>query len=178
MDSYCVKQRKATGNISGSETLAMTKNGRYMMKSVCSECGTKKTRFVSKDKVGGNFDIHKMIGKLPKPKAGWTLPNHNYTGPYNDLDNQLKFDPVTGEILEIYQQPTGKTDAVAMQHDVDYSVCKGDRKCKNKADKKMVKALDEIPYNERQWGHALARNAIAAKEKLGLGLGMKRWPYW
>ena len=25
-------------------------------------------------------DIHKAIGKLPKPKGGFTLPGHNYTG--------------------------------------------------------------------------------------------------
>ncbi|PFX14258.1 putative uncharacterized transposon-derived protein F54H12.3 [Stylophora pistillata] len=37
---------------------------------------------------GGSFDIHKAIGKLPKPKSGWTLPGHKYTGPYNDLENQ------------------------------------------------------------------------------------------
>ena len=61
----------------------------------------------------------------------------------------------------------------SMQHDVDYSVC-GDKsksdqvKCKNDADRKMVKALDAIPWKERQWGHAIARNAIAAKSKLGI----------
>ena len=42
-----------------------------------------------------------------------------------------------------YDQPTGKTDAIAMQHDVDYSVCKDDRKFKNKADRKMVKECDK-----------------------------------
>ena len=59
-----------------------------------------------------------------------------------------------------------------MQHDVDYSVCanKADpRKCKNKADRKMVAALDENPWKQRQWGHALARNTINTKQKLGLG---------
>lgn len=55
-----------------------------------------------------------------------------------------------GKILKNYDQPTRKTDAIAMQHDVDYSICKDHRKCKNKADKKMVKALDKVPYNERQ----------------------------
>ena len=29
-----------------------------------------------------------------------------------------------------------------------------------KADRKMVKALDKLHFNERQWGHWLARNAI------------------
>ena len=121
-------------------------------------------------KIGGSIDIHKAIGKLPKPKGGWTLPGHKYTGPYNDLENQVRWDPKTGEILEIYDKPTGKTDAIAMQHDVDYSVCKDDKKCKNEADRKMVKALDSVPYNERQWGHWMARNMINTKQKLGLGV--------
>ena len=76
-----------------------------------------------KDMDGGGVDLHKLIGKLPKPKGGFTLPGHKYTGPYNDLDSQLRYDPNTGEILQIFDQPSGKTDAVAMQHDVDYSVC-------------------------------------------------------
>ena len=118
---------------------------------------------------GRGVDIHKAIGKLPKPQKGWTLPGHNFTGPYNPLEDQLRYDPTTGEILEFYVNPTGKTDAIAAQHDVDYSVCGNDRKCKNKADRKMVKSLDAIPWNERQWGHALARNVIDVKQKLGLG---------
>ena len=118
-------------------------------------------------------DVHKAIGKLPKPQKGWTLPGHNYTGPYNPLEDQLRYDPTTGEILEFYVNPTGKTDAIAAQHDVDYSVCGNDRKCKNKADRKMVKSLDAIPWKERQWGHALARNVIDVKQKLGLGFAPK-----
>ena len=123
-----------------------------------------------KDLDDGAIDIHKATGKLPKPKAGWTLPGDQYTGPYNDLENQVKYNPETGEILEIYDPPTGATDAVAMHHDVDYSVYGDNRKCKNKADRKMVKSLDAIPYDERQWGHWLARNLINTKQKLGLGL--------
>ena len=88
--------------------------------------------------MSAGIDIHKMIGKLP---------GHHYTGPYNDLNSQQKYDLKTGEILEIYDQPTAETDLIAMQHDVDYSVSKDDRKCKNKADRKMVKALDNVPYN-------------------------------
>ena len=52
-----------------------------------------------------------------------------------------------------------------MQQDVDYTIFKDDKKCKLKADKKMVKALDTVPKNQRQWGHWLARNA-----KLALGV--------
>ena len=50
---------------------------------------------------GDAVDLHKMIGKLLKPKSGWTLPGHIYTGPYNDLDSQVKYDPKTDEKLEI-----------------------------------------------------------------------------
>ena len=113
----------------------------------------------------------KQSENFQNQKVVFTLPGHNFTGPYNPLEDQLRYDPTTGEILEFYVNPTGKTDAIAAQHDVDYSVCGNDRKCKNKADRKMVKSLDAIPWNERQWGHALARNVIDVKQKLGLGSG-------
>ena len=127
---------------------------------------------------GSGLDIHNAILKVA-PKKGFVLYGHRYTGPGNPLDKQLKYDPNTGQILEIYEQPTGKTDAVSMQHDVDYSVCsnkpKSDQvKCKNEADRKMVKALDDIPWKDRQWGHTIARNAIAAKAKLGLGVKQRK----
>ena len=94
-------------------------------------------------------DIHKQILKVA-PRKGLVIPGHNYTGPGNPLEDQLRHDS-KGNILEIYQQPTGSTDAVSMQHDVDYTVC-GNRpkneqvKCKNEADRKMVKSLDAIPW--------------------------------
>ena len=122
---------------------------------------------------GKGLDIHNAILKVA-PKQGFVLPGHRYTGPGNPLEKQVRWDD-NGNILHIYQQPTGKTDSVSMQHDVDYSVCankpsKDQVKCKNDADRKMVKALDAIPWKERQWGHAVARNTIAAKAKLGLGV--------
>ena len=68
-----------------------------------------------------------------------------------------------------------------MQHDVDYGVCsnrnekygENEKNRKHKADKKMVKALDAVPWKQRQWGHAAARNTINLKPKLGLGLKQK-----
>ena len=62
---------------------------------------------------GSGTDVHKAIGKLQKLKAGWTLPGHKYAGPYNDLENQVRYDPTKGEILEIYDPTTGKTDAIS-----------------------------------------------------------------
>ena len=138
----------------------------------------KKYKTNRKDLDGGSLDIHNAILKVA-PKKGFVMPGHRYTGPGNPLDKQLKYNPNTGKILQIYEEPTGRTDAVSMQHDVDYSVCgnkpKSDQiKCKNEADRKMVKALDSIPWKERQWGHTVARNAIAAKTKLGLGVKKRK----
>ena len=137
--------------------------------------------FIKEMEWGKGFDIHNAILKVA-PKKGFVMPGHRYTGPGNPLEQQLKYDPNTGKILEIYQQPTGKTDAISMQHDVDYSVCsnkpKTDQvKCKNNADRKMVKSLDAIPWKERQWGHAIARNAIATKAKIGFGHNTYLKPY-
>ena len=50
---------------------------------------------------------------------------------------------------------------------VDYSVCGMIENAKIKADRKMVKSLDAIPWEERQWGHALARNVIDVKQSWG-----------
>ena len=152
--SYCVKQKKHTGCIkpSGYKT---TQNGRLMHFCTCAECFITKTRFISKkDLYGGSLDIHKAILKIA-PKEGFVMPGHRYTGPGNPLQKQVKWDENTGQILEIYEKPTGKTDAVSMQHDVEYSVCankpsKDQVKCKNDADRKMVKSLDAIPWKDRQ----------------------------
>ena len=57
MKSYCVKQRKMTNCVAGSEQYVVTKNGRYAMKCKCIECGITKFRFISKAEIqGSGFD--------------------------------------------------------------------------------------------------------------------------
>ena len=58
-----------------------------------------------KDLDGGKIDIHKWIGKLPKPKGGFTPGQYIYMGPHNPLNEQLKYNPETGEVLEWYDTP-------------------------------------------------------------------------
>ena len=114
------------------------------------------------------IDIHKMIGKLPIiPKRGFVLPNMNYCGAYNPLDKQLIYDK-NGNILRYMQNPTGKTDAICAQHDVDYDLSTS-LKEKHIADEKMIKAINELPYNKQQYGTFLVKNIIRSKRKLGLG---------
>ena len=171
LDGGALARRKPTLTDKIAEGAAMFVNPTASWPAVFMKLGSQGLKGIT-DNIqhyrGGAVDIHKQIGKLPRPAKGWTLPGHKYTGPYNDLENQVRYNPETGEILEIYDKPPGPTDAVAMQHDVDYSVCGDNRKCKNKADPKMVKSLDAIPYNERQWGHWLARNLTVSYTHLTL----------
>ena len=114
------------------------------------------------------IDIHKTIGKLPIiPKRGFTLPNMHYCGPYNPLNKQLIYDK-DGKILRYIQKPTGETDKICSQHDVDYTLSKS-LKDKHLADEKMIKAINELPYNQQQYGTFLVKNIIRSKRKLGLG---------
>ena len=46
MKSYCVKQKKQTECVSGSEQYVTTRNGRNVMKCKCLECGITKFRFI------------------------------------------------------------------------------------------------------------------------------------
>ena len=50
--SYCVKQKKQTECVPGSERYMVTKNGRYMMKCKCAECGITKAKIIKKGQTG------------------------------------------------------------------------------------------------------------------------------
>ena len=115
------------------------------------------------------IDIHKAIGKLPIiPKKGFVLPNMHYCGAYNPLHKQLIYDK-NGNILRYIQKPSGKTDTICAQHDVDYTLAKS-LKDKHIADDRMIKAINELPYNQQQYGTFLVKNIIRSKRKLGLGV--------
>ena len=115
---------------------------------------------------GSGVDIHKWIGKLPHPKAGWTPGKYKYMGPLNPLDKQLSYDPNTGEVTEWKVKPYNKVDEIAAYHDICYDMGKNKGDC----DREMVQSLDQIPYGEMpKWG-STARFLINTKKKLGLGL--------
>ena len=122
------------------------------------------------------IDIHEKIGKLPIiPKRGFTLPNMYYCGPILvdhklvvfPLEKQLTYDQ-NGNILRYIQPPTGKTDEICAQHDVDYTLSRN-LKDKHFADQRMIDSINKLPYNQEQWGTFLVKNIISSKKKLGLG---------
>ena len=114
------------------------------------------------------IDIHKAIGKLPIiPKRGFTLPNYNYCGPYNPLDKQVIYDE-NGNIIKYIQKPTGKTDEICAQHDIDYELSRNITD-KHNADKRMINSINNLPYKGKRWGTFLVKNIINTKQKLGMG---------
>ena len=102
-----------------------------------------------------------MIVKLPRPKSGFVLPYHKYTGPYKSLDEQLdEFDqPHAG------QEPYNAGDAISMRHDICYRDRGATKRGKHACDDEMLRELDELIRERferesiRSWyGQSLVRN--------------------
>ena len=45
IEMYCMKERKRTPNVPGSERYDRARNGRLMLKAKCANCGITKNRF-------------------------------------------------------------------------------------------------------------------------------------
>ena len=116
------------------------------------------------------MDIHAVIGKLPRPKGGFTLPKHRYTGPYNPLDKQLDENdqPIPG------QEPYNAVDAISMRHDICYRDNADKKGGKHQCDDKMLKELDEMKPNglREKLDRRLVRSLIGTKRRLGLGVSI------
>ena len=54
MKSYCVKEKKQTDCVQGSEQYVKTRNGRNAMKCKCASCGITKFRFVKGSTTGSS----------------------------------------------------------------------------------------------------------------------------
>ena len=86
------------------------------------------------------MDIHKVIGMIPfKPKKGFVLPKHRFTGPYNPLHLQLdsKDNPLPGS------DQYNAVDGISMRHDICYrdnGTPAGKREC----DRKMLVELNAL----------------------------------
>ena len=85
------------------------------------------------------MDIHKLIGKLPRPAKGFVLPGHKYTGPFNPLEDQLdeNDNPIPG------QEPKNGVDAISMHHDICYRD-NNTKDGKQKCDDRMLIELNQL----------------------------------
>ena len=114
------------------------------------------------------MDIHKAIGKLPRPKEGFTLPGHKYTGPYNPLDDQLD----ENDIPILDQEPFNGVDEISMRHDICYRDNNSGKVGKQNCDDKMLFELDLLePKNLREKiDKSLVHKIISTKKRLGWGI--------
>ena len=61
MDSYCVRYRKQTRNLNSKGFV--TKNNKYLVKSTCNICKSKKSKFISKQEAEGF--LSQLFSKIP-----------------------------------------------------------------------------------------------------------------
>jgi len=99
MLTYCVKEKKKTACLPGSETFLVTKNGRNAMKCVCPECGATKFRFIK----GQNKGLFPL-----KPGVGVELQNGEGLG---DILGTF-----TGSLLKSGTKKRGKVYNTAPQY--------------------------------------------------------------
>ena len=66
MKTYCLVYRKNTDN--ANSKMIKTKNGRLQLKSQCSVCGNKKSRFVKEQEAKGillSLGVRTPLSKIP-----------------------------------------------------------------------------------------------------------------
>ena len=109
-----------------------------------------------------------MIGKIPfKPKIGFVLPRHRFTGPCNPLQLQLQLDskdnPLPGN------EPYYAVDATSMRNDICYRYNPAG---KIECDRKMLAELNTlVPKGRREnVDRLLVRTIIGLKHRLGMGV--------
>ena len=88
--SYCVKEKKQTECVPGSERYVKTENGRTMMKCQCISCGITKSKFVKSQstgsgiRTGGNVTLKPYCGARKVPKG-------RYYGNIDECKNQVRY---------------------------------------------------------------------------------------
>jgi len=132
MRSYCVKQKKVTECVPGSERYEKAKNGRLMLKCKCSECGITKTKFVKSQKGGENpLDKPLKVAKWAEKITRKVLPSTNhvfdrywsgdiaknaFTGPTGITSKKFWTRPKKGTVMRLVKNPkTGKYENVYVE---------------------------------------------------------------
>ena len=88
--SYCVKEKKQTECVPGSERYVKTKNGRTMMKCQCASCGITKSKFVKSPSKGSGIRTGGNV--TTKPYCGINkVPKGRHIGDAVDCKNQIRY---------------------------------------------------------------------------------------
>ena len=167
---YCLKCRKTTDTVSTQNVIS--KNGRSMLRGLCSVCGKTKTQFVKMAK-GGDLvsSLNSATSNIRLPWAKYPgemhLPGMNFAGPGTRLD--LRLNP-NGTPTDS-SKPVDRVDDAAYRHDMAYAAFP-DTKTRNVADRIMISELYEIknPTLRERVERAVIKPVLNAKVKFGLGL--------
>ena len=104
--SYCVKEKKQTECVPGSERYVKTKNGRTMMKCECVSCGITKSKFVKSLSKGSGIRTGGNV--TPKPYCGAKkTPKGRYLGDWEECKNQVRYyglEAINPETLNKWEQ--------------------------------------------------------------------------
>lgn len=168
---YCVKCKKQTetNNIQN----IVSKNGRLMLKGVCDVCGKNKTQFIKGSVSGGDLtsSLSSLTSNIKLPWAKYPgemhLPGHSFTGPGTRLDLRLNQDGTP----KSWSTPVDRVDNAAYHHDLAYAQYP-DTDGRNKADREMIRDLNNIPnptVRERV-ERAIVNPILKTKANFGLGL--------
>ena len=132
MRSYCVKQKKQTECVPGSERVTKTKNGKSIMKCTCAECGITKTRFV-KIRKGGENPLEKALdaAKWAEKITRKVIPSTNhvfdrywsgdmlkgaFSGETGVTSKKFWTKPKKGTVMRLVKNPkTGKYENVYIE---------------------------------------------------------------
>src|ERR1700710_1782490 len=130
---------------------------------------------------GGSLDIQKLLSKLPFTTTGIPgemhlgIPGitkiHNFVGPGTNLSIRLNPDDSPKD----WSLPIDRDDEVAYRHDLNYRDAGEDLAKKHKADRIMLRMLNEItnPSLRERLDGLIIKGIINSKLKLGVGLSDK-----
>ena len=171
MEIYCVKCKINTPTLDLIESI--TKNNKAILKGICQICGSKKNRFISKSKTGGDI-VSSVISKIPIEFHLRTFEGKKYSfcGPNTKLEERLNLDDPPKE----WSKPINKVDEVCLKHDIAYRDSDLGKGTRHQADKNMLQDLDnlkDLNFNEKL-GKLIIKPIISTKYKLGLGTFKKK----
>ena len=102
---------------------------------------------------GGKLDVQKLLAKTG---VEYHWPGYQYMGPGTKLEKRLKRgDPGKNRL-----------DRISKTHDIDYSKARS-LKDKHKADRKMIKSIDQLPGRKTKT-ERVVKTIMKAKVKLGV----------
>ena len=129
--SYCVRQKKQTDSVPGSEHYVKTKNNRLMLKTTCAERRITKTKFVKTKQETGVLDKPLEAAKWAEKAVRKLIPSTNhvfdrywsgdivksaFTGPTGITSKKFWTHPKKGTVMHMIKNPkTGKYEKVYIE---------------------------------------------------------------